>query len=67
VSSVDVRIEVVVQDPVRLNIWLGVLRLQGLIPKTHPTQAAAVADAVAASIPPNSGVEVAFTKGTPTC
>lgn len=63
-TVVEVRMEVQVQDPAKLHAWIEHLRAQGLIPKEHTTLQSAIADACAAAVPPTSGVEVAFTKGT---
>ena len=63
-TTVAVTLEVQIQDPARVHAWIETLRAQGLIPKEHNTLQSAIADACAASIPPTSGIEVAFTKGT---
>ena len=61
-NTIEVRLEIVVQDPSRLAEHLAALRAQKLIPEQTSLQSA-VADAIAAQIPVTTGLEVAFVKG----
>ena len=63
-TTVEIRLEVVIQDNTKFSMWLAGLRLQGLIPGPPISTSDVLAEAIAASIPPTSGVEVAHTKGT---
>ena len=64
-TTVEVRLEVVVQDPEKFSIYLDQLRRQGLCRETlGATIQSVVADTVASSIPVTSGLEVAYQKGT---
>ncbi len=58
-NSAEVRIEIVIQDPQQYRAWIAKLRAQGLIRPDTPDREL-LAHAVAASIPPNSGVEVPY-------
>lgn len=64
-TTIEVRLEVVVQDPEKFSIYLDQLRRQGLCRETSgATIQSVVADTIASSVPVTSGLEVAFQKGT---
>jgi len=64
-TTIEVRLEVVVQDPEKFSIYLDQLRRQGLCRGTlGSTIQSVVADTIASSIPVTSGLEVAYQKGT---
>lgn len=62
-TSVEVRIEIVVQDPAKLSEFLEHLSEQGLLRGPLTTIQSSIAEAVATLVPRSSGLEVAFTTG----
>lgn len=62
-TTIEVRLEVVIQDPEKLSICLDQLRAQGLLRGAPSTIQASVAGLIAAQVPVTSGLEVASYKG----